>query len=116
MALKDITLSSIQDYSYIGDPSEGFMATEVRGWDVFVTGSQGRGYRAKITLLWDDEGSDAHVDMEEEAVGDTIAELKEDIMYHINHLGYKASQVKRMAKKLEFTGNITALQKLMEDV
>jgi hypothetical protein len=112
MALKDITQAQIM--SFTNRYGEGFMSTEVRGWDVFITGNRHRGYKAKITLLWDADGSDAHVDMEDEIIGDTIAELKEEIMYAIKHLGRTAAWVKRKARKYYYTGDIEGLEGMVE--
>lgn len=106
MALSKITATEIEE--------TGIVCTEVKNFDVFVTGSKYRGYSAKIDVLWDDEGgSDAHVTCTD-AYGDNIKELKEDIMIEIAQLGMTRGFIAKNARRLDFTGEIDDLIKILE--
>ncbi|QFU04602.1 hypothetical protein FIU82_06170 [Pseudoalteromonas sp. THAF3] len=104
MALSEIKATEIEE-------NGGLMVAEVKGFTVLVKGSKYRGFAATFSVLWDDEGgSDAHIEMDTyEAIGDTIKELKEEIMYTIKDMDHTAGQISKMARKLDFTGEYSEL-------
>ena len=109
MALSDITASALEE-------NHGELFVTVRGFDVAIRGSKFRGYEATFSLFYCDEGTDAHVSFPYvDALGDTIAELKQDIMHCVNKsIGYTAKEVKKLATKYDFTGSIEELEELIE--
>lgn len=113
MALNDISVSAIESNAdYPGGP--GVVATNVRGFSVYVTGNRHRGYQAKLLVQWDEE-SDAHVVLKTNLFGGTIGEIKDVIMQSIRALGVKASVIAECARKHNYTGNLSGLNRLKKD-
>jgi len=112
MALKDITLSAIEDAApYEG--GTGMVVENVRGFEVSVEGSRQRGYVAKALVMWDDE-SDAHVNTEIELFCATIGEVKSELTEELKALNMTAGQIAKAARKYNFwAGPLSVLKVIM---